>query len=509
MPLPRALVALAGSALLVAASVVGAAVTVEPAAAASPGPVAPPGYWLVASDGGIFTFSSPYDGSTGAMVLNQPIVGMAPTIDTGGYWLVASDGGIFSFGDAKFYGSTGNLVLNRPIVGMAATPTGRGYWLVASDGGIFSFGDAKFYGSTGNLVLNRPIVGMAATPTGHGYRLVASDGGIFSFGDAKFYGSTGNLVLNRPVVGMASTATGLGYWLVASDGGIFAFGDAKFAGSTGNIVLNQPVVGMAAAPSGGYWLVASDGGMFAFGGAPFLGSMGGHPLNRPIVGMAVNPIGDPYPSGTTGYDISWPQCGPPVHLPPPPYRVTIVGVNGGQPFLTNPCFHQEVAWAGPSLTLYANTGPFTLGDPKALNGPAGACAAGDVMCQAYNWGWNAANYDVDAAAAAGVTESTWWLDVETKNGWCEANCDPMNDRNIQGMIDGLRSRGASPGIYGTGYQFGLIAGDSYQPRVPLWVAGASSEAQAPSFCGPAYWFAGGQAWLVQFPPNPFDGDYAC
>jgi hypothetical protein len=46
---------------------------------------------------------------------------MAPTPDGGGYWMVASDGGIFAFGDAGFYGSAGNLVLNEPIVGMAAT----------------------------------------------------------------------------------------------------------------------------------------------------------------------------------------------------------------------------------------------------------------------------------------------------------------------------------------------------------------------------------------------------
>ena len=39
--------------------------------------------------------------------LNQPIVGMAATVDGGGYWLVASDGGMFSFGDAAFDGSTG------------------------------------------------------------------------------------------------------------------------------------------------------------------------------------------------------------------------------------------------------------------------------------------------------------------------------------------------------------------------------------------------------------------
>src|SRR5580658_10078514 len=118
-----------------------------------------------------------------------PIVGMAATPDGGGYWLVASDGGIFSFGDAQFFGSTGGLALHKPIIGMAATPDGGGYWLVASDGGIFSFGDAQFFGSTGGLALHKPIVGMAATPGGGGYWLVASDGGIFSFGDAQFFGS--------------------------------------------------------------------------------------------------------------------------------------------------------------------------------------------------------------------------------------------------------------------------------------------------------------------------------
>src|SRR5207244_8374684 len=97
-----------------------------------------------------------------------------------GYWMVAADGGIFTFGTATFKGSTGDKPLNKPIVGMTPTPSGDGYWMVASDGGIFTFGDAEFFGSTGNLPLNRPIVGMAPTPTGRGYWLVASDGGLFA-----------------------------------------------------------------------------------------------------------------------------------------------------------------------------------------------------------------------------------------------------------------------------------------------------------------------------------------
>ena len=207
-------------------------------------PMAPQGYWLVASDGGIFGFGAPFYGSTGGIHLNQPIVAMTGDLATGGYWLVARDGGIFGFG-APFYGSTGGTHLNQPIVGMTATPSGHGYWLVASDGGIFAFGDATFRGSTGGTHLNQPIVGMTATATGHGYWLVASDGGIFAFGDATFRGSTGGTHLNQSIVGMSATATGHGYWLVASDGGIFAFGDATFRGSTGGTHLNQPIVAVA------------------------------------------------------------------------------------------------------------------------------------------------------------------------------------------------------------------------------------------------------------------------
>jgi subtilisin family serine protease len=247
-----------------------------------------PGYWMVASDGGIFSFGAAgYHGSAGGTPLLQPVVSMAASPTKRGYWLVTSDGGVFSYGDARFAGSLGNVRLNASILGIEGHPSGTGYWMVASDGGVFTFGDAKFFGSTGNIRLNQPVVGMAATPSGRGYWMVARDGGIFAFGDARFFGSTGNIVLNQPVVGMASTPTGKGYWLVAADGGMFAFGDARFFGSTGSIRLNQPIVGMRPTPSGnGYWLVARDGGVFAFGDARFLGSMGGTRLNQPIVSMA-------------------------------------------------------------------------------------------------------------------------------------------------------------------------------------------------------------------------------
>jgi len=243
------------------------------------------GYTEVASDGGLFTFGSPFYGSMGGHPLNDPMVGGAQVTGAPGYWTVASDGGVFSFGGANFYGSTGGMHLNAPIVGMASTPDGLGYWLVASDGGIFAYGDAGYYGSRGGKRLNKPIVGMAATPDGKGYWLVASDGGIFSYGDAVFLGSTGSITLNKPIVSMTVTPDGQGYWMLASDGGIFSYGDAPFLGSMGGRPLNQPMVGMKMTADGqGYWAVASDGGVFSFGDATFLGSMGGIPLNKPVLG---------------------------------------------------------------------------------------------------------------------------------------------------------------------------------------------------------------------------------
>jgi hypothetical protein len=86
---------------------------------------------------------------------------MAATPDGGGYWLVASDGGVFAFGDARFEGSTGGTPLNQPIVGMAATPDGGGYWLVASDGGVFAFGRAQFGGSLGGSPPATQVVAIA------------------------------------------------------------------------------------------------------------------------------------------------------------------------------------------------------------------------------------------------------------------------------------------------------------------------------------------------------------
>ena len=124
-----------------------------------PRPTAAATGWWPPTAGSSATATPTFFGSRGGQPLNKPIVGMAATPDGGGYWLVASDGGIFSYGDAVFQGSTGGIVLNKPIVGMAGTRDGGGYWLIASDGGIFNYGDALFSGSAASLGISNAVGG--------------------------------------------------------------------------------------------------------------------------------------------------------------------------------------------------------------------------------------------------------------------------------------------------------------------------------------------------------------
>ncbi len=148
---------------------------------------------------------------------NAPIVGIAGASQLNsyaGYWLVASDGGVFAYGGVGFFGSAAALHLDAPIVGIASTPDDLGYFLVSADGGVFAYGDAVFNGSLGGKPLNAPIVGMAIDPLTGGCRLVAADGGVFDFG-APFLGSAAGAKLNGPVVGIATDRTTGGYWLAA------------------------------------------------------------------------------------------------------------------------------------------------------------------------------------------------------------------------------------------------------------------------------------------------------
>ena len=59
----------------------------------------------MASDGGVFAFDAPFRGSLGHLTLNRPVNGLVAYGN--GYLMVASDGGVFTFSDKLFVGSLG------------------------------------------------------------------------------------------------------------------------------------------------------------------------------------------------------------------------------------------------------------------------------------------------------------------------------------------------------------------------------------------------------------------
>jgi hypothetical protein len=152
-----------------------------------------------------------------------------------GYWLVASDGGVFTYGTAQFYGSMGGKHLTSPITGIVATSDGHGYWLVAKDGGIFAFGDAAFDGSMGGKTLAAPVVGMTST----GNSGTGPAGGSGATGAAGATGATGARgpagAAGQPNYGYVYNLTGETVWIESavifdSNGPLAGF--THLAGST-------------------------------------------------------------------------------------------------------------------------------------------------------------------------------------------------------------------------------------------------------------------------------------
>lgn len=270
---------------------------IDVASAPPPPPVPTHGYWLVGSDGGIFSFGSAgFHGSMGGITLQRPVVGIVPTADRGGYWLDASDGGVFSFGDTQFYGSIPGLglhpagsglpnSLNAPIVGMVPSHDQAGYFMVASDGGVFAFGDAKFAGSCPGIGgCSGAVVAVMPDASGNGYWLVTATGNVYTFGDAPYFGAPGPQT--SPITSAVATPDGKGYWILDGNGQVFAYGDAAnlgnvAAGATGG--FNPATAIFATSDGGGYWVADALGKVFTFGDAPNDGDMSATHLNGPII----------------------------------------------------------------------------------------------------------------------------------------------------------------------------------------------------------------------------------
>jgi hypothetical protein len=227
--------------------------------------------------------------------MQRPVVGIAPTRERAGYWLDASDGGIFAFGDAGFFGSIPGLglapagsglahSLAAPIVGMVPSAVGGGYFMVASDGGVFAFGDARFAGSCPGIGgCAGAAVAVMPDASGNGYWLVTQSGNVYAFGNAPFYGSPGQQSV--PVTSAVRTPDGRGYWVLFANGAIASYGDAgEFGMPAGQMGGANPATAIfPTSDGGGYWVAAANGAVANYGDAPNDGSMLGTSLNGSII----------------------------------------------------------------------------------------------------------------------------------------------------------------------------------------------------------------------------------
>ena len=198
------------------------------------------------------------------------------------------------------------------------------------------------------------------------------------------------------------------------------------------------------------------------------------------------------PQNVAGSDISWPQCGTDY---PGGYGFGIVGVTGGHPFSSNDCFGSEFQWAEATGTpqMYIN-----LDYGLRQDGPL-VCAADDTGCQAYNYGYDSAQwahqYAHDQTGGASDSIGLWWLDVEFGNSWSD---DPdQNSYVIQGALDYFqRTLGVSAGIYSTSYMWDELAGSFAPPNTPNWIAGASGLDDYGKCYAPLW--PGATVWAVQY-----------
>lgn len=210
-----------------------------------------------------------------------------------------------------------------------------------------------------------------------------------------------------------------------------------------------------------------------------------------------------YPKGSTGVDMSYPNCKTTV----PKVSFGIVGVNNGIVYGHNSCVASEAKHFS-NLSLYANTG-LNASSQSSYYVQAQAGCNGDTDCAAYNYGYNAGKDAASYAQSQGVKSGKWWLDVETMNTW--STSPEQNQKSLQGEYDSLIANGAtSVGVYSTTAQWNTITG-SWQNNWASWGATTWTTAkQASTYCT-GHQFTGGPSLLMQYKAknSKLDQDVAC
>jgi hypothetical protein len=200
---------------------------------------------------------------------------------------------------------------------------------------------------------------------------------------------------------------------------------------------------------------------------------------------------NPYTPGSSGYDVSYPNCGSAT----PAGTFAIVGVNHGRPFTSNTCLGAEYA-AAPTTSLAPSLYLNTAYSGAYRRNITAACSGGGTL--AWQIGCSEADYALQQAA--GLAASVWWLDVETGNSWSSSNVT-LNQQAIQGAVDRLNQTGLPVGVYSTASMWKTITGGSFTPigLAADWVAAGSCITP----------FTNSPVWLTQATSGGVDYDTAC
>jgi LysM repeat protein len=239
------------------------------------------------------------------------------------------------------------------------------------------------------------------------------------------------------------------------------------------------------------------------GGVLFAGSR----LRVPVAGgldAALDDVAesDPYAPASSGYDVSFPNCGNPA---PAGYAFATIGLNGGRPFTSNPCFEAE--WSATQLprSVYVNTAYDDSLERHVTDGCRSAALAQPVPAGVQR-GYAVGCSEAEAALAllAGQLPAVIWLDVEPENTW--SSRQTVNRAAIAGYLEHLLAAAPSLrfGIYSNAKFWREIVGDWSLRAIPEWV---SPSAAGPSGCAGS--FAEGPVWLEQHIAAAADSDLAC
>jgi LysM repeat protein len=210
----------------------------------------------------------------------------------------------------------------------------------------------------------------------------------------------------------------------------------------------------------------------------------------------------PYPAASIGLDVSYPDCAAPA---PAPADFTIIGLNFGRPFTTNPCFAAEYATAraaGRLPSVYVNSA-YAPSLIRHVTGDCLAAASDHETRRALQLAYAVGCSEAEAAQAllGGAQVTALWIDVEPANTWSKSPL--LNRATIKGLVDRLLTGGGTPivGAYSADVYWQMLTGGWSSFALPEWIATGGNRSCADAF-------ASGPVWLSQR-TTTHDYDSAC